>query len=126
ITRLRPRLDEIEHLRIAGVDELHAEVALQRRVFAANAIEPADLVDDVAGRLPVARAQFVLLRVEVLLLARDRLALAQLEAAVEPPQSRQRRRQRGANDEAGPPRGLQENWIDIGRVDEEMRAEKIA
>src|SRR5262249_38658389 len=67
----------------------------------------------------------VLLRVEIFLPTRERRGLAQLEAGIHAPQPGKRRRQRGANEESGAPRGLQEEGIDVRRVDEKMRTEIV-
>ena len=66
----RQRLAVDEHLVVARVVEAHAEMAVQRGIGLADAVEPRDLAHDVAGRVEVPDADLVLLRVEIFLAAR--------------------------------------------------------
>src|SRR5450830_1530930 len=119
-------LDEVEDALVAHAQETHAQMRLQGRVFGAELVQPGHVVDDVAGPLPVPGADFVLLGVEVFLLAGHRLRFAQFETAVDAPQARQGRGQRRPYLEAGAAGTLQELGVDVGRVDKEMRPIKIA
>ena len=119
------RLAVEHHLVVVRRIETQPEMALQRRMALADAVERGDLGDDVAGGVVVADADLVFLRIQIFLAARQGRRLAKLEAGIHAPQAGQRRRQRGANEKAGPTRGLQEIRIDIGRVDEKMRAEEF-
>ena len=103
---------------------------LQGRVFAADAVEHPDVgLERVAGverRLEVARAQLVLLGVEVFLTAgRDGLVLVELEAGVHAPQRGERRRERGADGEHGASAGLQGLVQDVWGVDKHIGAADI-
>ena len=80
----------------------------------------------VAGRVPVADADLVLLRVQVLLAARlDRHVLAELEAAVDAVERRQRRGEHEPHAERGPAARLQVLVQDVRRVREEVRPEVL-
>src|SRR5262249_8285433 len=114
-----------EYLIVEGIVETQSEVGLQGRVGLAQAVERGDLGNDVAGRIVPANPYLILLRVEIFLPARQRRRLAQLEAGIHAPQPGERRRQRGANEEPGASRGLQEEGVDVRRVDEKMRAEIV-
>ena len=63
VLQIGRRLGVIEDLVVERVEESDAEMRLQRRIGAANAIEPGQLGDDVAGRIPVPGADFVFFRV---------------------------------------------------------------
>src|ERR1700684_3996298 len=93
----------------------------QRRVLASDAVQRGDFPNDIAGAVPVPGADFVFFTVGVFFPLRVRLAFAELEAVVDPPQSGQRRGQGGADQKGGTRRILQKVWIDVGCVDEEMR-----
>src|SRR3546814_7770901 len=67
---------------VPGVVEAEIREVPQRRMGVADAVQEPDVRLDVAGTVPVPGADLVLLRVEVFLLARDRLGLAELEAVV--------------------------------------------
>ena len=73
------------------------------------------------GALKSRCRSLVLLRIEILLTARQGRGFAELEAGIDAPQAGQGRSQGGADQEAGAARALQEIGIDVGRVDEEMR-----
>src|SRR5690606_5783700 len=79
---VRGALDEVLSVALPGVVGLEAGMGRQSRMVPADTVEPGDLGHDVARGVPVARAQLVFLRSERLLLARRRLALAQLEARI--------------------------------------------
>ena len=76
VAQIGRSLAEVEDVVVPRGVGLEAQMGLQRRVLAADLIEPGDLGVDVARRLVVAWAQLVLLRIEVLLLAWYRLGLA--------------------------------------------------
>ncbi|MNO76579.1 hypothetical protein D3C76_676530 [compost metagenome] len=101
-------------------------MALQHRILPAYPVQPGDLADDVPRRPVIALAQLVLLGIKVFLLARHRLGFAQLEPRVHAPESRAGRRQHRADEEAGPPRALEEVRVDIRGVDEEVRSVAVA
>ena len=69
VLQVRCRFGVVENLIVEGVMEGDAEMRLQRRVGAPDVVEPSDLGDDVAGRLPIPGADFVFLRRIVLLAA---------------------------------------------------------
>ena len=79
-----------------------------------------------AGAIPVPRLDLVFLGVEVLLSAGDRRRLAQFEAAIDAVVAAERRRQHQPRAEAGAPARLEEQRIDVGRVDEEVRPHRVA
>src|SRR3546814_15791157 len=62
---------------VPGVVEAEIREVPQRRMGVADAVQEPDVRLDVAGTVPVPGADLVLLRVEVFLLARDRLGLAE-------------------------------------------------
>jgi hypothetical protein len=70
-------------LGLSAFQEEHVIVGLQGGAFLADPVDPGDDVNDVARGFPVAHLDFVFLRIEVLLLAGNRLVLAQLVAAVD-------------------------------------------
>src|SRR3546814_12572762 len=98
---------------VPGVVEAEIREVPQRRMGVADAVQEPDVRLDVAGTVPVPGADLVLLRVEVFLLARDRLGLAELEAVVHAPAAGQRLRQEGADAEAGAAAALQEARVDV-------------
>src|SRR5215211_8760407 len=116
-------LDEADDLLVVHLHE--AEIArLQKRgVLFADPVEPADIVGDVAGLVPVAHFDLVFLRVQVLLLARNGLMLQELEAVADPVIGGKRRGQRDARLEDPGLARLQVDGIDIRRVDEEIGPE---
>src|SRR5256885_4140727 len=79
--RLRIEEDAI----VVRLVESQISIKLQRRVLLADSIELRDPLPDVAGLFPLAVDELVLLRVEVLLLARNRLVLAMAEPRVDAP-----------------------------------------
>src|SRR3546814_17545333 len=87
----------------------------------ADAVQEPDVRLDVAGTVPVPGADLVLLRVEVFLLARDRLGLAELEAVVHAPAASQRPRPEGADADAGAAADLQEARVAVWGVNAELR-----
>ncbi|MNS60425.1 hypothetical protein D3C72_934220 [compost metagenome] len=120
VVALGRALGEVQDVVVPAVEERHAQVGLQGAVLPADAVELGDLGNDVAGLAEIAWANFVLLRVQVLLLARQRCAFAQFEARVHAPQPRTHGGQRRADEEAGTAGGVQEVRVDVGRVDEEV------
>src|SRR3546814_15968726 len=76
---------------VPGVVEAEIREVPQRRMGVADAVQEPDVRLDVAGTVPVPGADLVLLRVEVFLLARDRLGPAELEAVVHLPAAGHRR-----------------------------------
>src|SRR4051794_11093122 len=91
------------HALVVGAVEAQVAVRLQRLVLAARAIERGDPGLDVAGLVQLPGHQLVLLRVGVLLLARQGVVLAEFEAAVDSPRRAERRSQRGPDQERRPP-----------------------
>src|SRR5690606_33978513 len=79
-------LAEVQDVVIPGVVGLKAEMGLQRKVVPADTVEPCDLGHYVAWYMPVARAQLVFHQIQILFLARQRLAFAKLEARIHAPQ----------------------------------------
>jgi hypothetical protein len=69
-------LAEVEDVVVPGHVGLEAQVRLQCRVLPSDAVELGDLGDDVARCVVVADANLVLLRVQILFLARNRRRLA--------------------------------------------------
>jgi hypothetical protein len=114
-----------EDVGVVGCQEEHVVVGLQGRRLAADLVDPGDDIDDVARRLPVANLDLVFLRVEVLLLARNGLVLAQLVAAVDAIDTGQRSRQNGAHDERRPAAELQDRRQDVRGVGEEVAGEVL-
>src|SRR5690606_12283823 len=77
------------------------------------------------GGLPVPWAVLVFLGVEVFLATGpDRQTLEQLVSGVDPPRRRARHGERGAQPERRGTAVLQERVQDVGRVDEEVRAQE--
>src|SRR5688572_12223232 len=77
-------LGEREQLRVVRRMELQRVVPLEGRVVAPDLIDETDELAKVARRMPVADANLILLRIEILLGSRaHRLVLTQLEAAVD-------------------------------------------
>src|SRR5262249_45664270 len=89
---------------------------VERRVVAADAVQPGDRSANVSWAIPIPRLDLVFLGVEVLLATGDRRRLAELEAAIHAPKARKRRRQNGANLERGASASLQEWRGDVGGV----------
>src|SRR5690606_1069068 len=75
-------LAEVQDVVIPGVVGLKDEMGLQHRVVRAYTVETSYLCLDVAWCVPIARAQLVFLRNQILFLARQRLAFAQLESRI--------------------------------------------
>ena len=100
-------------------------MAVQRRIGAADLVQPADLGPDIAGLGPSPRRGSRISRNRGIPPALAARRLAKLEAVIHPPESRERAGERRADQERRPSAGLEEEGIDVGRVDEEMRAEEI-
>ncbi|KAI3480411.1 hypothetical protein L1887_57425 [Cichorium endivia] len=94
---VRGALAEVDDAVVPGIEELHAQVALQRRLLATDAVELGDLGDDVAGLAEVPRADLVLLRVEPMVASAARMR------------------------KPGTTGVVQEERVDVRRVDEEVR-----
>ncbi|MNV83602.1 hypothetical protein D3C71_1774180 [compost metagenome] len=118
-------LVEGQHAVVAAGRKGQAAVGLQRGIGVPDLVQAGDLGADVAGAVPVALAQLVLLGVQVFFLAGQGGALAEFEAAVHAPQAGSQRRQRRAYQKAGAPRGLQEEGVDVRRVHKEVRPEEV-
>jgi hypothetical protein len=125
IAPVRSGLRIIKHRVVEGIEELEAQMAVQRRIGAADLVQPADLGLDIAGSVPVPGADLVFLGIDVLLPPSQCAGLAKLEAVVHPPEPRERACERRADQERRPSAGLEKEGIDVRRVDEEMRAEEI-
>ena len=94
---------------------------LKRRVLVADAIELRDVGLDVAGLVPVALPDLVLLGIQIFLVAGDGFVLEQLEPAIDAVIARQRCRQRDARLEHPGFAALEMIGQQIGRVDEQVR-----
>ena len=121
---VRHRLAIEEGPLAAHVLEAQVVIPLQGGALVSQPVELADEQLDVALRVPVASADLVLLRVEVLLALAETRRLAQLPAGVDAVRARQRRRQHGANDEGRPPM-VEVVRVDVGRVREQVAAEVL-
>ena len=119
-------LGEAEQVRVVdGVEAQRAQL-LQRRVRPPDLVEPADVGHEAAPRRlgagPVARAELVLLAVEVLLAARaDGDVLEQLEARVDAPGGAHHRGEHRADLEHRRAAELQRLVQDVRGVHEEVR-----
>src|SRR6516225_5553831 len=56
---------------------------LQRGVLAPDRVELANIVFDIAGRVPVARLDFIFFRIDIFFTTRDRLMFEQLETVID-------------------------------------------
>src|SRR5262245_60246845 len=86
--------DVADDFAVVDLGEVQVAGLQQCGIALPDAIEPRDVVLDVAGRVPVAHLELVFLRIEVLLLSRDWRVLKQLESVVDAVVARQGRRQR--------------------------------
>src|SRR5450830_268660 len=66
------RFNEVQDVVVAHRQEAHAQMTLQGWIFGTQTIQARNVVDDVAGTLPVPGADFVFLGVQVFFLARHR------------------------------------------------------
>src|SRR5215470_14684336 len=82
---LRPSLVE-EHVGTVRLAKADVASRVERGVPATNAVEPPEVVLDVAGTVPVPHADLVFLRIQVLLGSGVGLGLAELESAVDAPE----------------------------------------
>ena len=114
-----------EDVLVGALVEDEVPVLVERPVLPADPVDAGDVVADVAGCVPVARLDLVLLGVQVLLRARDGGVLAELVAAVDPVDGREGRRQHEPHPERGRPRLLEDRRQDVGRVREEVPAEVL-
>src|SRR5262249_9110811 len=112
-----------EHVRTVGLVEAEVPAGPERRILAPDPVQPGDVVFDIAGLVPVAHADLVLLRVQVLFGPGHWRGLAQLKAAVYAPEWRERRGQSGPHLEGGGPAALQDLRQDVRGVAEEIAAE---
>src|SRR5262249_43743958 len=116
-------LQETDDIVVVDLQELQVAGLLKRAVVTTDLVQPADIILDVARRVPVARLDLVFLGVEIFLAPRDGLVLEQLEAVVDAVVRRQRRGKREARLEHPRLAGLQLHRQDVGRGHEEVRAE---
>src|SRR5215467_5306341 len=122
-------LREADYLRLVSVMKTQVTKQMQGRMRPAEQVEARDERRDVllgrrdaVGVLPVPRPVLVLLRVQVLLAARQQGdVLAQLVARVEAPGRRQHRGEHRADPERRRPAVLQVRGEDVLGVDEEVR-----
>src|SRR5215210_959488 len=89
------------------------------------AVQPRNLRNDIAGTVEVPGSDLVLLAVEIFLSRAVGSALADLEAVVHAPQARQGGCECRPDEKRRTRRVLEEIRIDVGRVDEEVRAEEV-
>ena len=83
VLQIGRRLGVIEDFVVERVQESDAEMRLQSRIGSADAIEPGQLGDDVAGRVPVPGADLVFFRVQIFFASGQGLGLAQFERSEE-------------------------------------------
>src|SRR6266567_9326617 len=104
-------LGVVEDLVVAGVVKADPKMRLERRIGPADVVEPSDLGDDVAGRIPVPGADLVFLGAEIFLAARQRARLAQLKPAIDTKQPGEGGAERGADQEPRSTGGLEKDRI---------------
>ena len=85
IGQIRREPGVVENVIVPGIVEPQSFELLKGWVLAANPVDEADVVLDVAGLIEVPDAKLVFLAVEVLFAAGYRRALADLEAVVHAP-----------------------------------------
>ena len=117
-----------DDLGVIGRVEDQAPVRLQSRVLVPDAVDPGDEVAQVVRAAQRPLRDLVLLRIEVLLLARrDRLADAQFEGrAVDAVAGPERGGENQPGHEPRPAAPLEELGQDVRRVRPEVRAEELA
>src|SRR5712692_1754659 len=119
-------LDETDD--VVVVDLRTAQIAglQERRIVPPYPVEACDVVFDIAGPIPVANLQFILLGVKVFLLSGYRFVLQQFETVVDAVTARQRGGKRHPRLEDPGLAALQMERQDVGRIDEEIGPEIFA
>src|SRR6516225_5506957 len=119
-------LYETDDLVVIDLREAQIAGLQQRRIVAPYPVEATDVVFDIAGPIPIANLQFVLLGVKVFLLSGYRFVLQQLETIVDAVIARKRGGQRHSRLEDPGLAALQMERQDVGRIDEEIGPEIFA
>src|SRR5215475_2513290 len=119
-------LDEANNVVVVDLGEAQITGLQQRRIVPPYPVEAADVAFDIAGPIPVAHLQFILVRVEIFLLSSYRFVLQQLETIVNAVITRKRGGQRHSRLEDPWFAALQMERKDVGRIDEEIRPEIFA
>src|SRR5215471_7495019 len=76
-------LDEADDLVVVDLGEAQIAGLQQRRIVPPYPVEATDVAFDIAGSIPVAHLQFILVGVEIFLLSGYRFVLQQLETIVD-------------------------------------------
>src|SRR5262249_61955021 len=97
-----------------------------RRFSPPYPVEATDVAFDIAGPIPVADLQFILVGVEIFLLSGYRFVLQQLETVVDAVIARKRGGERHPRLEDPGLAALQMEGQDLSRIDEEIRPEIFA
>src|SRR6516165_2118054 len=119
-------LYETDDLVVVDLGEAQIAGLQECRIVPPYAVEAGDIVFDIAGPIPVANLQFVLLGVKVFFLAGYRFVLQQLETIVDAVIARKRGGQRHSRLEDPGLAALQMERQDVGRIDEEIGPEIFA
>src|SRR6476660_10412038 len=98
---------------------------LQRRIRAPDAVQRRNFADNVAWGAQIANTYLIFLRIHVLFTAWQWSRLTQLEPRVHAPQAGQRAGERGTDQKGRAPAGLQQWWVDVWSIDEEVGAEQV-
>ncbi len=114
-----------EDVGAAGGVEAQPAHRVERPVLATDRVEPGDVVLEVAGGVPVAHPDLVLLGGLVLLAPGQGRGLPELEAAVDAPHRGQGGGQRRPHAEGGRASALEHLGEDVRGVDEEVPAEVL-
>src|SRR5262252_6210180 len=119
-------LYETDDLVVVDLREAQIVGLQERRIVPPYAVEAGDVAFDIAGPIPVANLQFILLGVKIFLLSGYRFVLQQLETVVNAVIARQRGGKRHPRLEDPGLAALQMERQDVGRIDEEIRPEIFA
>ncbi len=119
-------LDKGDDVAVFDGNEAQLAGLLQRRVFAADAVEFADIGLDVVRPVPVAHLDLVFFGIQIFLPARNCVVLQQLEAIIDAVAARQRGGERDTGLEHPALAALQMKGEDVGRVDEKVRTIEIS
>src|SRR5215472_1232940 len=119
-------LYETDDLVVIDLGEAQSATLQERRIVPPYAVEAGDIVFDIAGPIPVANLQFILLGVKVFLLSGYRFVLQELETVVNAVITRQRGGKRHPRLEDARLAALQMERQDVGRIDEEIGPEIFA